>query len=625
MIEWTLLLNDGLKLRFDGMTAEELEYSAFFKLRLRRYAKGFEGNMLLFKSGLNYLNDKQIVALCDAEAKKRDITLKIDPSLTAFLDAKEMYMAERTRMGVEIKQQENKFTEQLEVYRAIVDHEMTRRLRDKQMWDSFYMCMMKKSGNFSVPGSGKTSSVLGMYAYLHAKGLVRRIVVICPKNTINTWKEEFVACFGRKQTLRTLDIHDGNYPSTEAKKRALAYESGAANLITMNYESLKTYRREIGTLVDSQTLLVYDEVHKVKRIGGEYARHAVDIAKNASYVVAMTGTPIPNSYCDIYNVLHILYPDEYDEFFAFEPGELKEPDARLVETINDKIQPFFCRTNKKQLSVPDANPDTLMEIPASKPENEIFRILAAKYAKNKLPLFLRVLQLESNPGLLLRTLDLSEFRYILDEDDDDLEGLDYADYSEQIRMLIESIDQTEKFRACVRLLQGLQKEGKPVIVWCIFRDTMVRLQKAMTQCGIGAHVIYGGTSLEERQKLLKDFKAGAFGVLITNPHTLAESISLHDICHDAVYFEYSYNLVHLLQSKDRIHRLGLPEGQYTQYIYLQCVYETKNGAFSMDANVYERLKEKEQRMLDAIDSHVLEVMPTSDEELEAIFAQLRLE
>lgn len=45
----------------------------------------------------------------------------------------------------------------------------------------------------------------------------------------------------------------------------------------------------------------------------------------------------------------------------------------------------------------------------------------------------------------------------------------------------------------------------------------------------------------------------------------------------------------------------------------------------MDANVYERLEEKEQRMLDAIDSHVLEAMPTSDEELEAIFAQLRLE
>ena len=48
-------------------------------------------------------------------------------------------------------------------------------------------------------------------------------------------------------------------------------------------------------------------------------------------------------------------------------------------------------------------------------------------------------------------------------------------------------------------------------------------------------------------------------MLLTNPHTLAESVSLHSVCHDAVYFEYSYNLVHPLQSKDRIHRLGLPK------------------------------------------------------------------
>ena len=56
-------------------------------------------------------------------------------------------------------------------------------------------------------------------------------------------------------------------------------------------------------------------------------------------------------------------------------------------------------------------------------------------------------------------------------------------------------------------------------------------------------------------------------MLVTNPQTLAESVSLHSVCHDAVYFEYSYNLVHLLQSKDRIHRLGLPDDQKTRYYY----------------------------------------------------------
>ena len=62
-----------------------------------------------------------------------------------------------------------------------------------------------------------------------------------------------------------------------------------------------------------------------------------------------------------------------------------------------------------------------------------------------------------------------------------------------------------------------------------------------------------------RARVIDSFKVGETSVLVTNPHTLAESVSLHGVCHDAVYFECSYNLVHLLQSKDRIHRLGLPQ------------------------------------------------------------------
>ena len=75
-------------------------------------------------------------------------------------------------------------------------------------------------------------------------------------------------------------------------------------------------------------------------------------------------------------------------------------------------------------------------------------------------------------------------------------------------------------------------------------------------------------------------------------------------------------------SKDRIHRLGLPEDQYTQYYYHQLSYQTEDGAWSLDEAVYQRLMEKEQIMLDAIDNHVLEAMPTSDEDLDKIFERL---
>lgn len=60
----------------------------------------------------------------------------------------------------------------------------------------------------------------------------------------------------------------------------------------------------------------------------------------------------------------------------------------------------------------------------------------------------------------------------------------------------------------------------------------------------------------------------------------------------------------------------------TQYHFMQLAYQTDTGEWSLDSEVYQRLKDKEQTMLNAIDNHLLEIMPTSDEDLELIFAKL---
>jgi SNF2 family DNA or RNA helicase len=423
------------------------------------------------------------------------------------------------------------------------------------------------------------------------------------------------------EPLDYFNIHSSEYKSSTDRKRAILLECGTCNLLLFNYEATGTYSREIISLLDEHTLLVFDEVHKVKRIDGLYASAAMEIAANAQYVVAMTGTPIPNAYTDIYNLLHILFPNEYNEFFDFSPALLRDPSQSDRNEINDKLQPFFCRTTKKQLLVPDANADILLPVVADESEMRLVEILMMRYRKNRLALVIRILQLESNPHMLLQSLDLNDFRYLLD-DSVDIEDIDIADYSEEVKVLIDGIGDTTKFRECVRLVKELVEEGKAVVVWCIFIDSIRRLSKAFEDCGIQTFCIYGEVELEERQRILSQFKNGEFKVLLTNPHTLAESVSLHSVCHDAVYFEYSYNLVHLLQSKDRIHRLGLPDGQYTQYYYLQTDYLTEYGAWSMGYSIYQRLMEKESIMLDAIDTHLLEAMPTSDEDLDKIFAGL---
>lgn len=618
---WELDYDGALLLRIPKDETGSLQSSSFYKLSLRRYVREIFPNFMRFKPVLTYLDYKKVIVLCQEEADKRKIPLVVCAPLREYIESRQLHIEIRSRLGVELKAHDPKLQERFESYCSIVDGEMARKLRDRQMWDSFFMCAMQKSANFSVPGSGKTASVLGMYAYLRKKRLVKRILVICPKNAFGSWIDEFSVCFDGIEPLRLLNIHSPIYKNTKQRNTALQYDSGRCNLILVNYESMGSVLDSLIQLLDKQTLLVFDEVHKVKRIHGEYAENALRISRETYYTVAMTGTPIPNSYTDIYNLLHILFPDEYDEFFGFTVPMLRNPGTLDVKAINDKLQPFFCRTTKEQLGVPKANIDILCVTNAKPEENQLLRILQMKYRKNKLALLVRILQMESNPKLLLQSLDLADFAYLLNDSVETSE-IDYADYSNEVKALIDTCGTTTKFDRCIELAASLANQKKSIIIWCMFIDSIQNLSRALEEIGIRTRCIYGEVPLEERQQILSDFRNGNIQVLLTNPHTLAESVSLHSVCHDAIYFEYSYNLVHLLQSKDRIHRLGLPVGQYTQYYYHQIFYQVEDSSWSLGEAIYNRLKEKEQIMLDAIDNHVLESMPTNDEDLEIIFSKL---
>lgn len=618
---WELDYDGGLFLRIPIDSTNSFQSSSFYKLSLRRYVREILPGFVRFKPALTYLDYKKVIALCQKEADKRSILFVVCDTLYDYIESRELHIGVRSRLGIELKEHHLKLQERFENYRLIADGQMARKLRERQMWDSFFMCAMQKSANFSVPGSGKTASVLGMYAYLRSKELVKRILVVCPKNAFGSWMDEFSVCFNGIESLQVLNIHNPMYKNIKQRNVALQYDSGRSNLILVNYESLGGVMDSLIRILDKQTLLVFDEVHKVKRVNGEYAENALRLSREANYVVAMTGTPIPNSYTDIYNLLHILFPYEYDEFFDFTVPMLRKPRVSDITAINDKLQPFFCRTTKEQLGVPKANEDILCVDKATPKENQLLRILEMKYRKNKLALLIRILQMESDPQLLLQSLDLADFNYLLD-DSVDASEIDYADYSDEVKNLIESCGRTTKFNSCVELAASLAQQNKPTVIWCIFVNSIQNLSQALEEKGIRTRCIYGEVPLEDRQQILSDFRSGKIQVLLTNPHTLAESVSLHNVCHDAIYFEYSYNLVHLLQSKDRIHRLGLPDDQYTQYFYNQLSYQTKDGPWSLDKEIYNRLQAKERTMLDAIDNHTLEVMPTSDEDLEIIFSKL---
>lgn len=600
-----LTLEDEKLVLYDNLQSYQIKESDFpISQKLAPY---YDGQYPNFSPDLTYVEMNQVIEILEKYAKRKKFNFVVSEILEKYLERTAYWIEERAKYGVLIKSQDTLIMNRFKKFEEVVSRELARSLREKQMWSAFYMQQMKNAANFSVPGAGKTSMIYGVFAYLNSSEIneIDKIVMIGPKNSFLSWKLEFVENFQEKKELRVLDIHE-----TSLNEFELRMNSGEKNLILINYESLPKYETILLDIIDHRTMLVFDEVHKIKGVTSKRAQSAKRVSVNAGYKYVLTGTPIPNSYQDIYNFLNILYAEEYKLFFNFKKNDLRNPGPVEVEKINDKLYPFFWRTNKKELGVPDANPDEIIKILATQEEQELIDLLYRKY-QSPFHLYIRLIQASANPEMLLKAIDFIE---MYGEENNnpwaEIES-DQVVFSEEEVSLIRNIPTTSKYKAAIKLAKDLNEQNKQVIIWCMFVNTIDKVHRDLCSVGIKAEVIYGSTPQAERDRIIEKFKKQEIEVLITNPHTLAESVSLHMTCHDAIYLEYSFNLTHMLQSRDRIHRLGLPEGQYTQYYYFMLEGE-RDKRNTIDEKIYIRLKEKELRMIDAIERGILKPNPEED-------------
>lgn len=585
-----------------------------FKLAVQGLVDRIEGRTLVMKPELPTRSVRSMMDKVVREAGKEDREVSKSDTFMKYL-SEHTSMDHLALLGMSIKQRDPGHREYFEMFKKEVSNITASGLRDEQLWDAYFAYRLKKSANFSVPGSGKTATALGMFAFLNRTAGVDKLIVIGPLNSFDSWITEFRRVFGTNIPLDAVTSTDlRNIGGTI--QYHVRFDLGRHNLVLINYEAFEhnlELTEALRNRIDDRTMLVFDEVHRIKAIGGKRAEGAVPIARNSKYTIVMTGTSIPNNYADVYNFLHILYGDDYDDYFVLGPKELSELKGADAKDFNKKLQPFYCRTTKNKLNVPPANMDNVLSLTASAKENDLFRKLHES-KMNPLVLMVRILQLESNPIMLgetaLEGIEASSFSD--DGEKPRLEGMRAIEGAEDLM--------TSKTKACVDLVRSLASSGKSVIVWCIFVRSIRTLAQLLEAEGASVCTVYGDTP--DRQTVIDGFKSGRYQVMITNPQTLAESVSLHNVCHDAVYFEYSYNLVHMLQSKDRIHRLGLAEGQYTQYHFLETLFEDDGKMVSLDEAIHDRLDHKEKVMLDAIENDSLEQFATTREEIEDLLASI---
>ena len=585
-----------------------------YKASLQSLIESSDGQNIVLSPGLKKNVVVGVMGKIRKYADRTDINVVVGEKLKDFLDSNTS-MEELASRGLSIKHRE---TINYDAFRRFCDDVASLTvadLRTEQLWDAYFAYRLGKSANFSVPGSGKTATALGMFAYLYKNKGVRRLIVLGPLNSFDSWISEFRRVFGDNIPLKSIT-------STEMRRMGetiqyhIRFDRGDRNLILLNYEGFDRnddLTDAVKNRIGKDTMLVFDEVHRIKAVNGKRSSKVIPVAENSEYTLVMTGTPLPNSYEDVYNFLHILYGNDYDEYFVLSPQSLRKLQGCEAEAFNARLQPFYVRTTKAQLGVPPADSDHREMVIASELEQNLFDELH-HIRIDPLSLIIRILQVESDPSMLsCKTLDESEISAFS-------EDLSLSDVGGTLPGRVTEDIVTSKTRRCIEIVEELTSEGKTVVVWCIFIQSIRNITSLLKANGVRACSVYGAT--EDKQGMIDGFKSGVFQVLVTNPQTLAESVSLHNVCHDAVYFEYSYNLVHLLQSRDRIHRLGLKPGQHTRYHFLETRFSGSGESVSLDCDIHDRLNEKEETMLKAIENDELEYFGSEKNEAESILEHI---
>lgn len=613
------LEQDKLVLRLGkSEIAEDIEAQIFFTSVLN-YEFDEENACYYQDKTLDVIELSRLVAETKSYIEEQGERCKVDGSLKKVLEAysdSTTEYAEARIQGLKVLSGSAK---------KITIPGFVRQLKPYQVKPVMHLLAVKHAANFSVPGSGKTSTTYAAYAMIKKNSEVDKILVIGPRSSFMPWEEEYYHCFGRHPASLRISglIH----------RDSILDEAMDNELILITYQMAANRTKElIQILQQYKTMLVLDESHYIKSFdGGIRASAVLKIAPYAAKRIILSGTPVPNSLEDLWTQMTFLWPHRNVLGTPLAFRQMIQRSDGLQE-VRERISPFYCRISKHQLALPKQIFKRVY-VPMGKYQSTIYRTLAAKtlselpnapddrvqlheWRRNKM---IRLLQAASNPTLLNRYSE--EFKI------PPMSGRGLSVVS--IMRRYPEFEMPSKIVKCIKITLDLLNNGHKVIIWSSFIHNIHMLRKSLED----RHplIIYGDVPKDDeekeednREKRIKEFKEDKKPrVLIANPSSCAESISLHKVCKHAIYLDRTFNAAHYMQSLDRIHRIGLLPNEKVNYIILL----SRN---TIDDVIDRRLQLKHRRLLQVLDddlgilnldSSIKDL--TTEKELDADFDSVR--
>lgn len=502
-------------------------------------------------------------------------------------------------------------------------------------------------------GLGKTIEAGMIIRELKSRGLVSRILVVCPTGLVTQWASEMQEKFHEKfqvilpsdyDTIRRLTDNDDVYGQFDQVISPMDSIKPIEKHAGWSEEKVEKYNEErIYSIINSGwDLIIIDEAHRVAGSSGEVARYKLGnlLAQASPYLLLLSATPHNGKTEPFLRLIRLLDADAF-------------PNAKSI--VREQVAPFLIRTEKREAIDNNGNLlfknriTHLVTISWDERNNlqrELYEMVSSYVAKNYnkalrnrkknmcLIFLLIIMQrmvtsstaairqsLERRLNVLLeqrtcvgnlREEDLDELN-IEDGVEDALEAisLDMELEIEELKQIISLAKQAQfqnqdaKVEPLLNEIDAILSEDRTqkVIIFTEFVATQTYLQELLVNRGYTVTILNGGMSIDERNAAMQEFKTSTSIFISTDAGGEGLNLQFANII---INYDLPWNPMKIEQRCGRVDRIGQ---QRDVHIYNFIVGET------VENRVREVLEEKLSVILkemgvdkysDVLDSEVAE-------------------
>ena len=479
-------------------------------------------------------------------------------------------------------------------------------------------------------GLGKTIEAGMIIKELKARGLITRILVVCPTGLVSQWSVEMQEKFHEKfqvilpsdfDTIRRLTDNDDVYGQFDQVISPMDSIKPVEKHAGWSDERVEKYNQErIEAIINSGwDLIIIDEAHRVAGSSSDVARYKLGylLSQASPYLLLLTATPHNGKTEPFLRLVRLL--DEQ----AF-------PNYKSI--VKEQVAPYLIRSEKREAIDNNGNLlfkkryTHLVELHWDERhslQRQLYELVSSYVSKtydkarrnrkkNMCLIFLMIIMqrmvtsstaavrqsLERRLHVLLEeetrvnTMSESDWdeRDIEDGDADAMEAmsLDRSAEIEELKMIISIAKQAEfqhhdvKVDALFDTIDELQSEdpAQKIILFTEFVGTQVYLKELLESRGYSVSILNGGMDIEERNNALNEFKTST-GIFISTDAG-GEGLNLQ-FANIIINYDLPWNPMKIEQRCGRADRIGQ---QRDVHIYNMIIGDT------VESRVREVLEEK---------------------------------